>query len=540
MAKKRSVWHILYKIGVTLAYLAMIGILCWQALTPAKQSSDLSDSVGDKLDDVITDIQKPEAERVEVDGLTIDSILIGGKPLSFDTLQMLANSTGKLQCTVTPENATNKALNYASSDTAVASVNADGTVVAKKSGQTTITVTSQEKPDIFKTVSISVIEVAITGFEIATTKTTIYKGDTLGIDIAYTPSNTTERGMIWRSSDTSVLTVSGGRVKGVGIGTATITATSAVNNTLTDTITLTVEEKPPVIPVPVTGVTLTHGGVGYINGSDKITCTVSPSNATNKSVVWSSSDPEIATVTQSGNVSYLKAGTVTITAKSSSYEFEDSVTIVVKEVLSKTITLETKGLTQTETGYEIKIATSGKLIATLEETATVLEIVFSSSDPEIAKIGQDGTIEAVNAGTVTITATTSYDGEVTSESFELTVLGYTFSDKFENFSLWVRKSFGHFGAFLVLGIAAMLTYHTWFPKSSKGKALAFIICIIAGFAVAGITEILQLPIFTQGRYCSFADVLLDFKGYCYSAVPMFSVSILWTMLKSLFNGSKLL
>ena len=57
----------------------------------------------------------------------------------------------------------------------------------------------------------------------------------------------------------------------------------------------------------------------------------------------------------------------------------------------------------------------------------------------------------------------------------------------------------------------------------KGKLLGFLVCIVAGFAVAGITEILQLPYFTQGRYCSFEDVMLDFFGYCVAAIPIILV-----------------
>ncbi len=539
MKKKGNVWRVLYKLGVTLAYVAMIVVLCWQALTPGSESSDISNSVGDKLDDVITEIQKPEAERVDVEDLTIDGILISGKTVSFEGLELLASSNGKLQCTVLPENATNKALGYESSNTAVAEVKSDGTVVAKKAGEATITVTSQEKPSLVKTVSFSVIEIAITGFELSASKTTIYQGDSLGIDVSYSPFNTTERGLTWTSSNTSVLTVSSGRVKGVGVGTATVTATSKANGELTHSITITVEEKPVVPTVPVTAVTLDHGGVGYIGGSDRIACTVTPSNATNKSVVWSSSDTELATVAQNGTVTYLKAGTVTITAKSASYDLEDSVTIVIKEVLSKTIVLEMQELSATETGYSLKVATSASVTATLDENATVLDILFTSSDPEIAKIGQDGVIEAVKAGTVTITVSTSYEDETTSESFELTVVGPSFSDRFENFSHWVRKSFGHFGAFLLLGIAAALTYHTWLPKSSKGKMLAFVVCLVMGFAVAGLTEILQMPIFTQGRGPSFSDVILDFRGYCCSSMVIYTWLILWSFIKDLFKAHKM-
>ena len=62
----------------------------------------------------------------------------------------------------------------------------------------------------------------------------------------------------------------------------------------------------------------------------------------------------------------------------------------------------------------------------------------------------------------------------------------------------------YMAVFFMIGLILYLnTFH---------KIIAFFVSLVAGFAVAGITEILQLPIFTAGRYCSFNDVILDFDG----------------------------
>ena len=176
--------------------------------------------------------------------------------------------------------------------------------------------------------------------------------------------------------------------------------------------------------------------------------------------------------------------------------------------------------------YTVKQGSSAKVIATLDDNATILDVKFSSSDESIAKIGADGVIEARRGGKVTITVSTSYGDETTSTSFVLEVSRITLEDTIDNFYLWVRKALGHFGAFLVLGIFASFTYCIAFKKNLRGRLIAFIVCILAGFAVAGITEILQLPAFTTGRFCSFSDVMLDFAGYCTSAVPIYAAVIL--------------
>ena len=540
MRKKKSVWQILYKIGVTFIYIAIIAVLIIQALTPGNESSDISDSVGDKIDEVVTDIQKPEVERVDVESVEILFLKVSGELLDTDEMSLYVGSSGSLQCEVTPDDATNPSLVYESSDSDIVTVYSDGRIKALKAGSAVITATSEENSALSDSVTVTVFEIAVENIEIANIPSTLHVEQTHALEIEYSPKNTTQKDITWKSSNESILTVNkSGKLTAKAEGTAVITATSKANGELVDSVSVTVLPKIVKPVIPVEGLTLTlNSEVGYIGSTEKITAKFSPTDAEDK-LVWSSSDETVASVSQKGVVTYLKAGSVTIKATCSSYNVESSVTITVKEILSETIVIDTEGLDVSDNGgYTLKIATSGKLEASLDEEATVREIVFISSNPEIAKIGQDGVIEAISEGTVTITVSTSYDGETTSESFELTVVGYSFKDTFENFYYWVRKSFGHFGAFLALGIFAALTYHTLFPKSTKGKMLAFVVCLIAGFAVAGLTEIFQLPYFTTGRYCSFDDVILDFQGYCCSAIPIFTVILLVKIIPKLFSKIK--
>ena len=159
----------------------------------------------------------------------------------------------------------------------------------------------------------------------------------------------------------------------------------------------------------------------------------------------------------------------------------------------------------------------------MDEDATVFDVVFASSNDKVAQIGADGVVRALKGGEITITATTSYGDKTTTQTMVLVVDKITFSETMQNFYLWVRKGVGHFGAFLVLGIFASATYYMLFSKSTKGKLVGFAVCMFAGFAVAGITEILQLPVFTAGRTSSFSDVMLDFKGYCCSSLVIYAI-----------------
>ena len=124
--------------------------------------------------------------------------------------------------------------------------------------------------------------------------------------------------MIWSTSDASIATVESGVVTAVKVGTATITAVSGGKSA---TCEVTVE------PTPVTSVTLDKASVSLKAGQAvTLTATVQPDDATDKTVIWSTSDASIATV-ESGVVTAVKAGTVTITATSGDISANCEVTV---------------------------------------------------------------------------------------------------------------------------------------------------------------------------------------------------------------------
>lgn len=135
-------------------------------------------------------------------------------------------------------------------------------------------------------------------------------GETTQLEVGYTPSDTNVKNVTYTSSDTSVATVSAtGLVTGVAQGSATITATAeAASGTVSATKTITVN------PISVTSVSLDSSSASVKVGKTiTLVATVSPSNATNKNVTWTSSSTAVATVSNAGVVSGVAAGTATIT-----------------------------------------------------------------------------------------------------------------------------------------------------------------------------------------------------------------------------------
>ena len=103
-----------------------------------------------------------------------------------------------------------------------------------------------------------------------------------------------------------------GNVTAVGAGTTTIHAVATSNQDIYATCQVTAV----AATIAVTGISLNKTSLSLTEGaSEKLLATVSPSNATNKSVTWSSSDDSVATVDASGNVTAVKAGDATITVR---------------------------------------------------------------------------------------------------------------------------------------------------------------------------------------------------------------------------------
>ena len=135
-------------------------------------------------------------------------------------------------------------------------------------------------------------------------------GGTSQLSVGYTPSDTNVKNVTYTSSNDSVATVStSGLVTGVATGSATITATAQASSG-----TVTATKNISVSPVAVTSVSLNSNSETIKSGKTvTLVPTISPSNATNKNVTWTSSDTGVATVSEAGVVTGVTAGSSTIT-----------------------------------------------------------------------------------------------------------------------------------------------------------------------------------------------------------------------------------
>jgi uncharacterized protein YjdB len=326
------------------------------------------------------------------------SVPVTGISLDRTNLTLARGATDILIPTISPHDATDTSVSWSSSDDSIATVDETGKVTAVSAGTATITATTNDGGYTAQC-TVSVV-VPVTGVYLNQTEMNLTKGETISLIATITPEDATEQGVTWTPSDNSVVTVDdAGNLKAVGGGTATITVTTK-DGGYTDSCTVTVS-------VPVTGISLDRTNLTIIRGTtDILIPTISPNDATDRSVSWSSSDNSIATVDETGKVTAVSAGTATITATTHDGGFiaQCAVTVVVPVT----------GVTVTPSVLTLKQGTSASLSAVvLPDDATDQTISWSSSDSSIASVDSDGNVTAVNVGTATITATTN-DGGYTS------------------------------------------------------------------------------------------------------------------------------
>ena len=181
----------------------------------------------------------------------------------------------------------------------------------------------------------SVYIVEAKGISVDKTSVTVLEGETAAVSATVTPSNASDKSVTWTSANPSVATVAGGTIKGVSKGSTTVTAKTS--NGLTAKVTVTVKENTNI--VKPTGVTITPASLTLTAGeSASLTATVTPSNATDKSVTWTSSDTSVATVS-GGNVTAVAQGSATITATTSN-----------GKTATANVTVEGKSVTYIENG----------------------------------------------------------------------------------------------------------------------------------------------------------------------------------------------
>lgn len=373
-------------------------------------SSD--ETVATVKDGVVKGIKSGQAEITvkTVDGGFTDkctvniAVHIQEVQLDETSLELEVGQQSVLTPVFIPADATNKSVIWKTSDSNVADVS-EGVVTAKNVGDAVITVETvsghltatcavKVKPKYYPVVSIKISEY----------KTNILLGETYKFAATLNPSFATDPTYTWSSTNTEVLTVDqDGVVTAVNLGTADIVVTSTDGNK-TDKCTVTVD------PVPVESVEIVEHVTVLAEGeTHQFTATVAPSNATDPSYTWSSSNPEVLTVDKNGMVTAVKPGTADIVVTTTDGKKTDKCTVTVKPQF---VSVESVKIVTSPSGLKMDVGSSFKFGAKVSpDDADDKTVTWSSSNKDVLTVDAEGNAKAIAEGEAVVTVTTNDGGK---------------------------------------------------------------------------------------------------------------------------------
>ena len=228
----------------------------------------------------------------------------------------------QLKATVAPKDTTRYKVRWESTNENIATVDENGKVTATGVGDVDIKAISDDSDTVFGVCKVHATEVKAESVEVDKEKLTLQVGSTKTLSAIVSPVDTYNKNVTWKSGDNSVATVDEkGAITGVAVGTTTITATT-VDGGFTASCEVTVQKD----AIPVTGITLEENE--YYFASDyfsetnqsedepmhRLIAKVEPEMATDADVIWSSDNPEVASIDEFGRVTAVREGVATITA----------------------------------------------------------------------------------------------------------------------------------------------------------------------------------------------------------------------------------
>ncbi len=259
--------------------------------------------------------------------VTSKVVTVTGVALDKETLEIAIGKTAQLKAMVAPDDATNKEVEWSTSDDKIVTVDAEGKITAIALGEATITVKTKDG-GMTATCKVTVKQIEVESLTVEPTKAEVIEGKTIQLKVTVSPADA-DQDVDWKTLDERIATVDeNGLVTAVSPGTVRIAVRSRTYNEKQAFCEVTVKQDPTLkgISLDATEIKL------QVGESRTLTVFYTPEYATDKEVSWSSSDPATATVTD-GNVVGLKEGSATITATSQVGGFKAECLVVVSKTV---------------------------------------------------------------------------------------------------------------------------------------------------------------------------------------------------------------
>ncbi len=333
-----------------------------------------------------------EPAETSTDNSSVQGIMID----AGETLTIGVNETKQLSALNRKDNSKTTVI-WSSDNPSVVSVDYNGLLTGIADGTAIITATTPDE-SFTATCKVTVSSV-LTGIAFDRPTLDMERGTEVTLTPVLTPSNITNVKLVWMTGDPKIATVSNGVVTAVGNGTTSIYV-SDDSNKLTAFCTVNVT-------TTVTGVTLNVESdiIEMDKGATRqLIATLAPEGVSDPTVTWTSSNPDIVSVDQDGNVTALAGGAANITATSGN-GISASCNIVVNSPVVG-ITLNTEELV-------IGVGETYQLIATIDPAdANQQDVIWDCTDLSVLNVDNTGALLGQRTGTVTVTVM-SVDGYFT-------------------------------------------------------------------------------------------------------------------------------
>ena len=419
-------------------------------------SSDIEITVKDYDGNVKTD-------SVKVNVINSNQpVLVSSIALSPTSVTLNPNGTYKFNVTVSPSNATNKGVTWSSNDTNVVSVDQNGNIKALKDGMAKIRVTAQDGSGKYAEASVTVesskpTNILVTGVSLNASTVKMYVGQSYQLIHTIKPSNATNKGVIWSSSNTNVVSVSNGKIVGKSSGKARITVTTNDGrySAYTD---VTVINRPSSNSSSSSKPSSSSSSGSSINSSiDIIKDTIElnkgseekleyklSQDLTDSIIIWKSSNTDVAVV-KNGIVSAISDGEATITATINGKDIKDTCKVIVKK-------LDLTGIVFEDESLSISVGKTLKLtLNALPSGADLPSLKWDVDNKDILSVSDEGVIKGINVGEAVVTVS-SMDGKYSasiniivtpyvSEPIEINVEGYdlNFDENTYSYTLKIKN-----------------------------------------------------------------------------------------------------
>lgn len=322
----------------------------------------------------------------------VELIYVESVKINEPKYDLIVGESKSIDIKVLPSTATSQDLYWKIENPEIAVID-NGVVTGIKTGTTVITATTTDGTNLSASCTVNVTNpvVALTLDRISAE---LMVGQQITLQATCTPSNADNINVSWSSNNEDIASVNNGVVIAKGLGDAIITASSVNGIEATCKIT--------VVPTPVTSLSLNTTSVDLVKDATyQLTCSITPEDATNKGLVWTSLNSGVASVNESGLVTAMSTGTTTIIVSSASNsEITASCTF--------NVTTPVTAIKLDHGVLEMFVEDAIQLKATcMPSDADNANVVWSTTNGEIAIVSQAGYITAKNEGDVTIAATTT-------------------------------------------------------------------------------------------------------------------------------------